>query len=90
MQWRMGTIKWLCLVIALTACSTPKNNEKPVFGNKIYQYKGWVDYCQRHPKDVDCKEQVVPNDCLGCKEAINILDKYESCVIIYFYLRGGL
>ena len=56
MQWRMGAITWLCLVIALSACSTPKNNEKPVFGNKIYQYKGWTDYCQRHHEDVDCKE----------------------------------
>ena len=56
MQWRMGAIKWLCLAIALTACSAQKNNEKPVFGNKIYHYKGWTDYCQRHSEDIDCKE----------------------------------
>lgn len=56
MRWRMVTITGLCLVIALTACSTPKNNEKPVFGNKIYHYYQWDEYCQRHPKDTDCKE----------------------------------
>jgi len=56
MRLSVGAVAWVCLTIALTACSTPNNNEKPVFGNKIYQYKGWTDYCQRHPKDTDCKE----------------------------------
>lgn len=54
MRWCLAAITWLCLAIALTACSTPKNNEKPVFGKETYWYKGWIDYCQRNPKDIDC------------------------------------
>lgn len=53
MRWCLAAITWLCL----TACTTVKpNSEKPVFGNNIYQYKGWIDYCQRNPLDTDCKK----------------------------------
>ena len=36
----MVQLKWFCLAIALTACSTPKNNEKPVFGKDHTGIKG--------------------------------------------------
>lgn len=53
MQWQMARIAWLCL--SLTACTAvQQNNEKPVFGDKTYQYKGWSDYCSRNPQDIDC------------------------------------
>lgn len=55
MQWPMGAITWFCLAIALSACSTPKNNEKPVFGKRVYYYYQWADYCKRNPQDVDCR-----------------------------------
>ena len=56
MRWCLAAITWFCLTIALSACSTPKNNEKPILGNKVYQYKGWIDYCQRNTLDTDCKK----------------------------------
>lgn len=51
MRWSLGAIAWLCL----TACTTVKtNNEKPIFGDHIYKYYQWADYCKRNPLDVDC------------------------------------
>jgi len=55
MRWSVGAVAWVCLTIALTACSTPNNNEKPIFGKHIYYYYQWADYCKRNPQDVDCR-----------------------------------
>ena len=53
MRWQMVGIAWIYL--SLVACSTVhQNTEKPVFGDKTYQYKGWNDYCPRNPQDIDC------------------------------------
>ena len=53
MQWQMVTIAWICL--GLMACSAvQQNNEKPVFGKRVYHYYQWYEYCQRNPKDIDC------------------------------------
>ena len=53
MRWCLAAITWFCL----TACTTVKpNSEKPVFGNQLYHYNGWIDYCQRNPLDTDCKK----------------------------------
>ena len=39
------------------ACTTVKpNSEQPIFGNKVYQYKGWIQFCLNNPQDVDCKK----------------------------------
>lgn len=53
MRWGVVGIAWLCL----TACTTVKpNSEQPVFGKHIYYYYQWVEYCQRNPSDIDCKQ----------------------------------
>lgn len=52
MRWGVVGIAWLCLA----ACTAVKpNSEKPVFGNQLYHYNGWVEYCQRNSSDIDCK-----------------------------------
>lgn len=50
MRWRVAGVAWL--VLMLVGCGTAR----PVLGDVIMGPDGWLEYCQRHPADRDCRE----------------------------------
>lgn len=50
MRWRVAGVAGL--VVMLAGCGTVR----PVLGGVITGPDGWLEYCQRHPEDRDCRE----------------------------------
>jgi len=48
MRWRVAGVTWL--VVMLAGCGTVR----PVLGDAVMGPDGWLEYCQRHPEDMDC------------------------------------